>query len=173
MNPRRKTKSGVRGYSIAELPAALILLIVGIMLPMIILASISYRASFLWFATRDACIRAAKAPTYTQGAANANTRFAADIGAFSEISGTLTLRVLRKRVDNNSAPTVLTGPINSNQLNTNNSIYFIRTVCNGTVAPLVKQAGNYFGLIIPGLTTDMDVRFFYEAYVENPNGLTQ
>lgn len=162
-----------RGYSMAELPAGLLLLVVGILIPMIVLASISYRISILWFATRDAALRAAKAQTFTQGQTNANARFATNVAAFSEISGTLQVRVMRKNLNNNSIRQVLNGPINQGQLDTTNFIYFIRTDCNGDVAPLVAQTGKYFGLSIPGLTSRMNVRFFYEAYVENPNGLTQ
>ncbi|MBA3859876.1 MAG: hypothetical protein C0507_23450 [Cyanobacteria bacterium PR.3.49] len=150
----------------------MIFLFVGVAIPMLILCSITYRATLLFFAVRDSCIRAAKAPTYTEAQTRANNSFTRSIAAFSEITGTQQIRILVKPV-NGSAASVVNGPIAQAALNKTDNLYFIREVATGTVSPLIAMKGGYFGMSIPGLTTAFNVTFRYDALVENPDGLTE
>jgi hypothetical protein len=176
MLSRRKSavqRKGPHGYSIAELPAGMIFLFVGVVIPMIILCSITYRASLLFFACRDACIRAAKAPTYTEAQTRAANAFTRSISAFSEITGTQQIRILVKPV-NGSAASVVNGPISQASLNKNDNLYFIRLTAVGTVSPLIAMKGGYFGMMnVPGLTSQFNITFRYDTLVENPDGLTE
>ena len=172
MLPGRLESKRQQGYSIAELPAGLILLFIGIFIPLMILASISYRVSLLYFATRDSCIRAAKAPTFTAAQLKAQTTLARDIAAFSELAGSETIQIMTKPLSGGSA-TFSSVRLPPNSVDTNNNIYFIKETVNGTVAPLVTMKPSYFGSSIPGLTASFNVQMTFEAYVENPNGLTQ
>ncbi len=167
ISTRRK---GRKGYSLAELPAGMIFLFVGVAIPLICLASVTYRASLLYFACRNSCIKAAKAPTWTEAVTRANTTFNQSVAAFTEISGTQQIRILIKPISG-SNPSTVSGPLARNSI-TSNNLYFIRETCNGTVAPLFGM-GSYLGLQIPGLTSQFRLRLRYDALVENADGLTE
>ncbi len=169
-SPRRK--KGLSGNSIAELPAGMIFLFVGIAVPMLILSSISYRAVLLYFACRDSCIRAAKAPTFSEAQTRATTSFNRSIAGFHEISGTQQIRIVIKPLTGTGS-SVVNGPLPSNSVNTSNNVYLIRELVNGTVSPLIAMGGGYFGMNIPGLTSTFNVAMRYDALVENPDGLTE
>lgn len=175
MHARRKSatdRKGRKGYSIAELPAGMIFLFVGVAIPLLVLSSITYRALFLYFACRDSCIRAAKAPTFTEAQTRASASFTRSVAGFNEISGTQNLRIVIKPLSG-GALSVVTGPLAAGSVNTTNNVYFIRELVNGTVAPLVSMNGKYLGLNIPGLTASFNLSLRYDALVENPDGLTE
>jgi hypothetical protein len=175
MHARRESATDRKrrnGYSIAELPAGMIFLFVGVAIPLIVLSSITYRGLFLYFATRDSCIRAAKAPTYSEAQTRASASFTRSVAGFTEISGTQTLRIVIKPLAGGPS-TVRTGPLALGSVNTSNNVYFIRELVNGTVAPLLGMNGKYFGLNIPGLTSSFNLSLRYDALVENPDGLTE
>lgn len=169
-SPRQK--NGLSGNSIAELPAGMIFLFVGIAVPLLILSSISYRAVLLYFACRDSCIRAAKAPTFSEARTRATASFNRSIAGFTEISGTQQIRIVIKPLTGTGS-SVVSGPLPSNSINTSNNIYLIREFVNGTVSPLIAMKGGYFGLNIPGLTSTFNIALRYDALVENPDGLTE
>ncbi len=168
----QRRKNGLTGNSIAELPAGMIFLFIGIAIPLLILSSISYRAVLLYFACRDSCIRAAKAPTYSEAQTRALTSFNRSVAGFTEISGTQQIRIVIKPL-NGSAASVVSGPLPRNSINTSTNIYLIRELVNGTVAPLIAMGGGYFGMNIPGLTSTFNLALRYDALVENPDGLTE
>lgn len=165
-------KNGLTGNSIAELPAGMIFLFVGIAVPLLILSSISYRALLLYFACRDSCIRAAKAPTFSEARTRATTYFNRSVAGFTEISGTQQLRIVIKPL-NGAAASVVNGPLAPNTVSTSTNIYLIRELVNGTVSPLIAMRGGYFGLNIPGLTSTFNLALRYDALVENTDGLTE
>lgn len=139
---------------------------------MIVLSSITYRAMLLYFATRDSCIRAAKAPTFTDARARATLYFNRAVAGFSEISGTQNIVILIKPIPT-GAPTQRSTPVPTGQINTTSNLYFIRETVTGRISPLVAMTGGFFGLSIPGLTTAFPINMRYDALVENPNGLTE
>ncbi len=171
MRKRSTHKKGRTGYSLAELPAGMIFLFVGVAIPLICLASVTYRASLLYFACRNSCIKAAKAPTWTEAVSRAATTFNQSVSAFTEISGTHQIRILIKPVSG-ATPSTVSGPLARNSISTSNNLYFIRETVNGTVSPLFGM-GSYLGLQIPGLTSAFRLRLRYDALVENADGLTE
>ncbi|HEY9786733.1 MAG TPA: hypothetical protein V6D17_15125 [Candidatus Obscuribacterales bacterium] len=171
MTTGRKKANRRRGYQLAEVPAGLILLILGIFIPLLIISSITYRVSLLWFATRDSCLKAAKAPTFTEANNRAQTNFNRNIAGFPGISGTATIQIMIKPLSG-GPPTFSSTALPASSIDTNNNIYFIRETANGTLNPLV-QMSSYFGKSIPGLTGPFNVQTRFEALVESPNGLSQ
>jgi hypothetical protein len=156
------------GYSFAETGVGLWLLFVGIGFPLIILASITYRYVMFYFDCRNSCLRAAKAPTFTQAQATALSIFSQDQQAWNGVTGTETINILIKPLAG-GAPTISTTPLT--KIDADNNIYFIQAVCNGQINPLV-QFGSWMGLSIPGLTGPYPVNVVVEFYAENPDGLT-
>jgi len=144
------------------------LLFVGIGFPMIIMASITYRYMMFYFDCRNSCLKAAKAPTFTQAEATAASVFSQDQAAWNGVTGTETINILIKPLAG-GAPTVSTTPLTT--VDSDNNIYFIQAVCNGQINPLVSL-GSYMGLNIPGLTGPYPVQVVVEFYAENPDGLT-
>ena len=164
-------RKGQQGYSLAELPAGMIFLFVGVAIPLIILASVTYRATLLYFAVRDSCIRAAKAPTWSEGVLRGTNAFNKTVSTFTEISGTPQIRILIKPINGSPSSTV-SGPLARSSIDPSNNLYFITESVNGTVSPLIAM-GSYFGLQIPGLTAPFGLRLRFEALVENTDGLTE
>lgn len=171
MTPQKHTCHRGRGYSLAEMPAGLILLFIGLFIPFVIMISITYRVSILWFATRDSCIKAAKAATFTDAQSRALSNFARNIAGFPYISGTPTVEIMSKPVAG-GPPVFSSTKLAVGSVNTSDNLYFIRETVNGTISPLVTM-GSYFGTQIPGLTGPLNVTTRCEGYVENPNGLTE
>jgi hypothetical protein len=157
-----------RGYSFVETAFGLWLLFVGIAFPLIIMASITYRYVMFYFDCRNSCLKAAKAPSFTQAQATALSIFSQDQQAWNGVSGTETINILIKPLAG-GAPTISTTPLAS--VDTNNNVYFIQAVCDGQISPLV-QFGSWMGLNIPGLTGPYPVTVVVEFYAENPDGLT-
>jgi hypothetical protein len=162
---RRNTK----GSLLAEYPAVLWMLFIGIAIPMILIASCGYRALLFYFAVRDSCYKAAKAPSFSQAQTSATTTFNTEVAAWNGISGTESIFIVTKPLNGNP-PTISNTKLPANTVNTNLNIYFIREIGNGSIQPLVS-GGTYMGMTIPGLTGPFPLQIKYDTYVENPSGL--
>lgn len=150
----------------------MIFLFIGIILPLICLVSISYRGLLFYFATRDSCVKASKASSFTDAQARANAAFTRAMAGFSEISGTQSIQIVIKPLAGGN-PVLRSAPLPQNSIDTNTQMYLIRETSVGRLNPLIAMTGGYMGLQIPGLTTGFPIRMKYESYVENPNGLTE
>jgi hypothetical protein len=166
----RKLKRNGLGTTIAELPAVLILLFIGLTIPMLCYASCLYRTIFFYFAVRDSCNRAAKQSTFTLAQGTASSLFATDKAGWNDISGTESIKILIKPIPSGS-PTFSSSPLAPGTVNTNSNMYFIRETAVGSISPLIGTA-SWFGMSIPGLNGPMPLTIVVDAYVENPNGLT-
>ena len=166
----RKLKRNSFGNTIAELPAVMFLLFIGLAIPMMCYASSLYRTVFFYFAVRDACNRAAKASTFTLAQTTASTIFASDVLAWHHVSGTQSIKIMIKPIPS-GAPTFSSTALAPGTVNTNSNMYFIRETAAGSISPLFGP-GQWLGLNIPGFTGPMPLNIIVDAYVENPNGLT-
>jgi hypothetical protein len=158
-----------KGSLLAEYPAVLWMLLFGIALPMILLASIGYRGLLFYFAVRDSCYKAAKAASFSSAQTIDATAFNTEVAAWHGIGGTETIFIVTKPLNGN-APSVSSTFLPAGSVNTNTNIYFIREIGNGTIQPLVS-AGSLLGLNIPGLSGPFPLQIKYDTYVENPSGL--
>jgi hypothetical protein len=158
-----------KGSLLAEYPAVLWMLFIGIAIPMILIASCAYRGLLFYFAVRDSCYKAAKAPSFSQAQASATTTFNIEVAGWHGISGTETIFIMTKPLNGNP-PTISSTKLPANTVNTNLNIYFIREIGNGSIQPLLST-GAFMGLNIPGLSGPFPIQIKYDTYVENPSGL--
>lgn len=182
MSKTRIRRRSRNGSQMAEMPAALWLLVVGFLIPLIGLASYGYRAILFYFGVRDACYTAARARSYTNGynAAILPTTgrlytIAQAWTGISVVSGSPHLFIIEHPlvpgpdvVKSDNAPM----PVNPGP-DIQNNIYFLRLAAVGSIEPLLRTNWVLFGMTIPGLNAPYELKMGYQVYVENPQGLTQ
>ena len=169
---QRSNRSGA-GSAMAELPFILFILFIGLLAPLMILASIGYRGSILYFAADSAVRKAAKAPTFTDANSRAAAVLTTNLGPFSGISVSApTLSILVKPIAGGT-PTVYTSKLAAGSVDSSKSLYFVMQKVDADLSPLVAFNGGWMGLSIPGLTQPFHLTFNQESYAENPTGLTQ
>lgn len=167
----KKSIERTHGSALADAPGTIWALFIVLAFPAMCYASLFYRATFVYFATRDACYYAAKSATFTLAQGQANTRFTNDMATFNGISGTYTLYIVAQPIAGGS-PTFFTSPLSQNQLDTTNNVYFMKVVTASTIQPLFSMGPSWLGMSIPGLTGPYNLTVVSQFYAENPSGLT-
>ncbi len=169
---KRKNRSK-NGTILAEFPATMYLIFIGLFIPMMALAMIGYRVSMVYFAVRDACYQAAKSPTFTLAQTNAAATWAKDKAAFTGIDATSTeiIYIITQPIiggpENKTSSKLPLTPAPDPSVNA----YFIRLIAQTSVEPFFS--GRWEGMKVPGLTAPIPVTMVYQCYVENTAGLTQ
>lgn len=158
-----------QGNFIAELGPVLWVLFIALAFPAMCYASLFYRASLLYFATRDACYKCAKSSNYTTGTTNGQQAFNNDKNSFSGISGTCTFYIVTQPLAGGT-PAEQTGVLST--IDQTNNVYFIKALTAGVIDPLFTIGPSFLGISIPGLNGPYNLNIVAQFYVENPNGLT-
>ncbi|MBU6454577.1 MAG: hypothetical protein KGS72_22600 [Cyanobacteria bacterium REEB67] len=162
-----------KGSAMAEMPFVIWTLLVGLLFPLMIFASIGYRGSILYFAGDSAVRKAAKAPTFTDATTRAASALTTNLTPFTGIAAsTPVLSVLVKPIAGGS-PTIYTSKLAPGSVDTSKNIYFVISKVEADLAPLVQFNGSWMGMSIPGLTGPFHLTLNQESYAENPSGLTQ
>jgi hypothetical protein len=159
------------GNLLAEMPAGLYLLFIGIGLPMLVMASMFTRSFLLYQATIDSCKKASRAASFTEAKAKATAVFNENAAAWSGVSGTPDFAVLVKPLGA-GASQVKTSPLPHDSIKVSENVYLARVVVQGQVEPLVRIGDTWQGMSIPGLTSPYPLEVNYVSYFENPSGLT-
>lgn len=171
----------------AEAPAAIWIVFVGIGLPLIILASLALRFGLFWEAAKQAAQASCQAQTFQTNPAfpvgalsavqSAYTTAYSSIGAVGGCSitqvdvyiGSTPMNSLTTTWLNAGAPNQ---PISPSQIDTDQNVYSIKVVLVGQVKPLITVNIPWFGNI-PGLTQALPASVSEERVFENPSGLAQ
>jgi len=168
-----------RGTTLAEMPLALWIIVVGICFPLLMLAIITVRYGFFWNACRQAAQQASKCPTFennsSQGPSAVNTADQVAGMAASSFNGISIVNPVHVYIlqTDVSAGTSITNPDRQKlaaAADTDKNIYEIQVALNGLIAPLVpvSSLGN-----IPGLTSPFPVTVRAQYSCEVPQGLDQ
>jgi len=157
------------GQAIADTPGVIYVLFIVLAFPAMIYASLFYRATLVYFATRDSCYKAAKSPTFTQATANANSAFTNDMAHFNGVSGHEDLYIITQPTSGGSSSSCPPNALGA--IDQNNNVYFIRAVTTAAVDPLFRIGSTWLGMDIPGLTNSYPLTISAQFYVENPTGL--
>ena len=157
------------------------LIFVGLVIPLIGLATFAYRVSLCYFAARDACYKASVSSSFgtitsvPPGAvANAASAWNTDVAAWHYISGSETIVIVRHPVSG-AAETIYTTHLPAPPApppNLQTDMYFIRLTAACTIDPLIP-VGKWQGMVMPGLTSPFPLTLKYQTYLENPFGMTQ
>jgi hypothetical protein len=168
-----------KGSFIAETPTILWVLFVLVVFPLVDMATVALRYTFVLTASREAAMAASRAKTYMANStmsdlSAANAAAAAAYNAGSSFSGiTITdvdTRILATNLATQSTTrreTVLTAPAD-----TDNFLYAYETTVTADVQPLVTLGTNVFGRV-PGLTAPITVAVTSQKICENTQGLNQ
>jgi hypothetical protein len=170
---KRQSQIGARnkiGSAIADAPGAIWCLFMALLFPAMCYASLFYRATLMYFATRDSCYKAAKSSTYSNAVSAGNAAFGTDVAAFTGMSGSIVFYIVTQPTNGAAAPNPSSTALGT--VNQTNNIYFIKAVTTATIQPLFSVGPGWLGESIPGLTGPYPLTVTAEYYVENPTGLT-
>lgn len=174
---RKRRRSN--GASLAELPAALYLLFIGLFIPFLAMVVMTYRVGLVYFAVRDAASQAAISQTFTLAKAASAAALAKDSAAFSGISivGPQQFYIVIHQITDGTTngqtdgtETTSTTKLTAGTVDTSTYVYFYRTVVNVSVAPWF--GAQWMGIQLPGLTAPYTTTMHYEEVVESTAGLT-
>lgn len=165
-----------RGSSIIELPFALWIVLLGLVMPLIILATIGMRYTFLLNAAKEAVHAAAQAKSFQQDyppdlcaqtVAQKTAKMCCQ--GFSGVTlNTVTTSIVITPVSGtpSTQTTKLAAPASED-----GNVYQIQVQLDGAISPLVSLPGGVFGLSVPGLTQPYPITTFAKEMSENPQGL--
>ncbi len=183
------------GLTIAELPAGLWIIFVGIGMPLLCLVLTTVRFGLFWEAAREASDAACQAQSYASTkdssgdsqagaiimaqnmAVNIASMFPGvnissdDVNCYIIITPLANMQAVGNPANNNSAATVV-GPNTAltTAPDTTLNLYQIRVDVNGKIQPVLPLNFRIFGAI-PGLTTYLPVTISMIRVMENPQGL--
>ncbi len=179
--PGRRTSSGT---SMAELPAAMWLLFVALLFPLMILAITSIRASFMGVCAKDAAHAASKAKVFQ----NANAQpgdppdavtlavttaqaTAQGLGGITIDSQDVKTRIVISTLGSPPQVSFSDDSLAANSIDTVNNVYSVQVLVTGKAEPIIKFP-DFFGSI-PGLTKPLTMTAVGREIVENPQMLVQ
>jgi Flp pilus assembly protein TadG len=175
---RTSSRRSQRG-GLADLGPALWVLFLLLTFPLLDLATVTLRYTFLLGASRDAAQMASTAKTFQTNLDSADlsaeniasARAQANCGSFAGITYQSTTTYLVVTNLSTNAITTQSTPLNS-PADTTNNLYQIKVVVNALVWPLLPYNNKYFGSI-PGLTAPMQFSVPTVEVCENPSGMNQ
>jgi len=175
------------GTVLAEAPAAIWIVFVGIGFPLIILASLALRFGLFWEAAKQAAQVSCQAQTFQANPAFPASALSAVQSAYVTANNSISAvgGCSLNQVDVYIGSTPMTSltttwlnagspnqPISANLIDTDQNVYSIKVVLIGQVNPLITVNLPYFGNI-PGLTQPLPATVAEERVFENPAGLSQ
>lgn len=163
----------------AELPLAMWILFVVLTIPLIDLATISLRSTFLVTAARDAAHEAARSKSFAVpvDASNPSAQQAAqnqitsDLTHFGGIKVTSTvINIVSTNINTQNTIRQTTPLAAPADINTNT--YTIEVLVTAQISPLITYNGFLFGQV-PGLSAPVTVQYGAQEFSEYPQGLNQ
>lgn len=175
-------KQRIRANTIAEMPVALTVFLLFLLLPLIDLAVLAFRTSFIHSAANNAAHSAGRAKTFKENSDTGElsalniakrdaiaTKNAGTAGVnFSDSD--VQLFILGSPIKPNKAPIRQSNPLD--EVSTKDYLYQIEVSVSGTVDPLVTLSDAFFGKV-PGLSAPFPVQATYRQFVEHPAGLAK
>src|ERR1700733_6223870 len=138
-------KRNSKGGAIAEFPAAIILLMLGFVVPLMIMASMFYKVYIFSCIIKNGTQLGATQPDLPTATSVATNYFTSNSPG-GIVIGTPVISMITKPVTYTSA----SGPKTYQS-------YFLQVTATGTMAPLLKM-GSFFGTVgIPGLTGNISL----------------
>lgn len=138
----------------AEFPAAIILLLLGVAFPIIIMASIFYKVYMFECIVKNGAQIGSEMPDLTS-ATTAASNYCTSHKPAGVSCATPVVSLVQRTVTYNQNGTPKTYPA-----------YFIQVTGTGSVPPLV-QMHDFFGLQVPGLTGPITLQATQAVYFEN------
>ncbi len=177
MNAGKQSKRNEKGSFMVEVPLALWMLFVLFTFPLLDLATVLLRYTFIVAAARDGVHAAAQSKTFqfstspTQQSAMANAQLATALtaAAFSEISVT-NVKTQILATDINTLKVTTYNQALATPADQTTNLYEIQTTVTGSIDPLLTIAIGVFDNV-PGLSLPVPVTVTAREYCEYPQGL--
>jgi Flp pilus assembly protein TadG len=172
MNKMRSTRNR-QGSTMADTPIALWLLFLGLMFPLMDLASITMRYTFLLAAARDGAFAGSREQTFTLADAALKAKINQTAASFTGITvNNITTNVVTTNISSKAVtrqPTKLAAPANPTT-----NLYQIEAQVQGTIEPFINMGG-ITSIVpnVPGVTAPVTTSVTCREYFENPQGLNQ
>ncbi|MBY0546268.1 MAG: hypothetical protein K2W95_03200 [Candidatus Obscuribacterales bacterium] len=170
------------GSSLSEIPVVLFVFLIGLLFPMIDLAVIAYRTSYLHSAAHNAAHSAARAQTFmangSKGELSAINIAKRDaLATKSNGAGGVNF------TDQDVKVTIIGTPIKAGKpeirstapltdISTKDYMFQIEVTVDGRVEPLVVLSESFFGKV-QGLTVPIQLQSTYKEFCEHPSGLSK
>lgn len=167
---RRRSR---KGSTMADTPVTLWLLFLGLTFPLMDLASITMRYTFLLAAARDGAFAGSREQTYTLADAALKAKIAQTASSFTGITvNSVTTNVVTTNLATKAVarqPNKLAAPANPST-----NLYQIEAQVQGTIQPFINMGG-VGGILpnVPGITAPVTTSVTCREYFENPQGLNQ
>jgi Flp pilus assembly protein TadG len=149
-------KRNSKGSQLAELPAAIILLLLGIAFPLIIMASMFYKVYMFQAIIKDGAQIGSQQQDFTTASSVASTYLTTHRPAGVTVAAPTVTLIQRNITYNTGSPAT---PHTY-------AAYFLQVTSTGSLSPLV-QMGSFFGMQIPGLTGPFTLQATQAVYFEN------
>lgn len=177
--------SGVRNEhagSIAELPVAIFILFMILLLPLIDLSVIAFRTSFIHSACQNAVHAAARAKTFKENSSTgelSSVNIAKRDALATKSNGLagvnfsdsdIKVFIVGTPTKQNKPPVRTEQPVA--EVYQKDYLYQVEVSVSGTVDPLITLSDNLFGQV-PGLTMPFPVQATYRQFSEHPSGLAK
>ena len=178
----RTSKVSQKGQSIAELPTAISVFILLLVMPLVDLSTIALRATYIHSAARNAAHYGSRAKTFLQNG---------DKGELSVVNKAKQMALATKQSGfagvnfdaSNVKVSIIGSPLKAKlpalrqdtpvkEPSQEDYLYQIEVTVAGKVEPLVRLSKDLFGSV-PGLTEDMPVVATYSAFCEEAKGLSK
>lgn len=172
MNKLTKNRSR-RGSTMADTPITLWLLFLGLTFPLMDLASVTMRYTFLLAAARDGAFAGSREQSFTLADAAMKAKINQTAASFTGITinniatNIVITNIGTKAVTRQSVK--LAAPAN-----TSTNLYQIEAQVQGTIEPFINMGGlNSIVPNVPGVTAPVTTSVTCREYFENPQGLNQ
>jgi Flp pilus assembly protein TadG len=168
----KNTPRKSRGSTMADTPVTLWLLFLGLTFPLMDLASITMRYTFLLAAARDGAFVGSREQSFTLADAALKAKVAATAATFTGItvntvkSSICIVNIGSKAVTRQS--TKLAAPANTAQ-----NLYQLECNVTGTIQPFIDMSSTSIIPSVPGVTAPVQTSVSCREYFENPQGLNQ
>lgn len=176
---RKMSKRNRKGTTLLELPIAIWLIFVMLLMPMLSMATMGLRYAILNVVVANAAQAAARAKTFEAVSSDgkppatqvAPDTMAREIGKFSGMSvQSVAVGIVQTPV-NSGAPTRTTAKL-AQPADTSRNIYQIETSVRGQIQPLFLITPALIGNV-PGVSAPLPVTFVAREMAENPQGLNK
>lgn len=160
-----------KGTAIAELPALLFLSVILFAIPLLGMATFSFRAALFNDAVKCACMEASRATSFSEAeriAASCLTKKCAASRGITLQENCVT--IICKEIATGSE-TESPRPIAAETIDLTRNLYIIKVSARASILPLLPQANSIFGMAIPGFTQEYGLVTSQALFAERPNGL--
>ena len=172
----RNTRN-TKGSSLVELPGVLFVILIMLTFPLINLAAVGLRATFLFSAIRLAAHEAACASSFQAGNSSAIRAAQAILNSEQKSwngikTSALNVEILQTTVNSPFITKASNVPLDPSKIDTSKFLYQIQVSVKGNVSPLV-DIGHGFFPSIPGLNSPMNLAVSHSEYCEHPTAMFQ